>query len=365
MWRLIAAFIAVVVQSNRSYAWPATESLPLGLSSVQLSQGGMQRRYLAYVPTSYRPEVNVPLWILAHGSDDSPEIFLSMSNMHRMAEKHAFAFAALEGINGDFNVGRGANAENPSGPDDVGYTMAVMQQVTKNLNVDMQRIRCAGFSRGARFCSRLASELSNFITGVAVVSGVRYPMPNNATRPMPLIAFHGTEDAVNPYKGGGSEYWGGSVDDAVQRWAAFNGCKTQRWKRLGSQVLESRHSDCRNNADVILVQITGGGHTWPGSMYNFADLGYVTHEIAAEKVMRDFFLARPVEPRCHTAVEGESCYVAVTWAMQLGLVQHPDWYVGLTKDSSFEDFQRHMRRSISADCAEPCPPPRKELVKMI
>lgn len=365
MWRLIAAFIAVVVQSNRSYAWPATESLPLGLSSVQLSQGGMQRRYLAYVPTSYRPEVNVPLWILAHGSDDSPEIFLSMSNMHRMAEKHAFAFAALEGINGDFNVGRGANAENPSGPDDVGYTMAVMQQVTKNLNVDMQRIRCAGFSRGARFCSRLASELSNFITGVAVVSGVRYPIPNNATRVMPLIAFHGTQDAVNPYKGQGPEYWGTSVDDAVQRWASFNGCKTQHWKRLGSQVLESRHSDCRNNADVILVQITGGGHTWPGSMYNFADLGYVTHEIAAEKVMRDFFLARPVEPRCHTAVEGESCYVAVTWAMQLGLVQHPDWYVGLTKDSSFEDFQRHMRRSISADCAEPCPPPRKELVKMI
>jgi len=356
MKRLIVGLIAIATRSSRSHAWPGADGLPLGLSSVQIEQGGMQRRYLAYVPTTYRPEDNVPLWILAHGSDDSPEIFLSMSNMQRMAETHNFAFAALEGVNGDFNVGRNANAENPYGPDDVGYTMAVMQQVTKKLNVDMQRIRCAGFSRGARFCSRLASELSNFITGLAVVSGVRYPVPNNATRAMPVIAFHGTMDAVNPYHGQGPEYWGTSVDDAVQRWATFNGCKSQRWKRLGSQVLESRHSECRDNADVKLVLIEGGGHTWPGSMYNFADLGYVTHEIAAEKVMHDFFVARPLEPRCHTAVEGESCYVAVTWAMKIGIVQRPDWYQGLTKDSSFEDFQMHMRKTIAADCADPCPP---------
>jgi len=354
MRQLIVGFFAVFAQSSMPYAWQGTGSLPLGLSSVQVWQGGVQRRFLAYVPSSYRPQANVPLWILAHGSDDSPEIFLSMSNMQRMAERHGFAFAGLEGINGDFNVGRDANAENPYGPDDVGYTMAVMQQVTKNLNVDMQRIRCAGFSRGARFCSRLASELSNFITGVAVVSGVRYPMPNNATRAMPLIAFHGTMDAVNPYKGQGPEYWGTSVDDAVQRWATFNGCKTQHWKRLGSQVLESRHSDCRDNADVTLVLVTGGGHTWPGSMYNFGDLGYVTHEIAAEKVMHDFFVTRPVQPRCHTAVRGESCYVAVTWAMKIGIEQHPAWYTGLSKDSTFEDFQAHMRKYIAADCAEPC-----------
>mmetsp|Transcript_108702 Transcript_108702/g.325147 ORF Transcript_108702/g.325147 Transcript_108702/m.325147 type:complete len:526 (-) Transcript_108702:166-1743(-) len=327
-----------------------------GLQSVQVVHDGIVRRYVVYVPTHYSPNSPVPLWILAHGTANTPEAFIKMTDMAAMAEKHTFAFAAPEALNGAFNVGRDAQAQNLSGPDDVGYTRTILQEVRRRLNVDMQRIRCAGFSRGARFCSRLASELSSFITGIAVVSGIRFPKPNNATRPLPIIAFHGTEDPVNPYNGKGNAYWLSSVDDAVQRWADFNGCTEHRWERVSTQVLKSLHTGCTDGADVVLVQIVKGGHTWPGSWYDFGRLGYVTHEIDASDLLREFFLAHPVREHCHTAVEGDLCYDAVMWAKQVGIYRHPEWYGGLTSGSASREFQANLHERIGADCPTPCLP---------
>lgn len=88
----------------------------------------------------------------------------------------------------------------------------------------MRRVYCTGYSNGGRFCSRLASELSDRIAAIAPVSGLRYPTRNNATRPMPLLAFHGDSDWVNPWDGHGATYWALSIQEVALKWAAFNGC---------------------------------------------------------------------------------------------------------------------------------------------
>merc|ERR1719401_2275362 len=154
-----------------------------------------------------QPQVTLPLWILAPGSTDTAEGMVHMADMQKFAEEHAFAFAALQGEREMLSVSLHAGAS-PGLPDDVRYTRAVLQEATQKLCIDMARIRCTGFSRGARFCSRLASELSSFVAGVAPVGGLRYPFPNNATRPVPIVTFHGTKDPINPYWGDGDpEYW--------------------------------------------------------------------------------------------------------------------------------------------------------------
>ncbi|CAK0862086.1 unnamed protein product [Prorocentrum cordatum] len=58
---------------------------------------------------------------------------------------------------------------------------------------------------------------------------------------------------------------------------------------------------------------------------------------------------------CHTSVEGDRCYVAVTWAMRTGVFQHPEYYLPLTRNSSFEDFQQHLHGT--ARLADVCPRP--------
>lgn len=64
---------------------------------------------------------------------------------------------------------------------------------------------------------------------------------------------------------------------------------------------------------------------------------------------------------CHTAVPGEACHGAVTWAMEHGIRNHPEWYIGLTYGASFEEFQAHLHLggkvvdgSPHGGCPMPC-----------
>jgi len=63
----------------------------------------------------------------------------------------------------------------------------------------------------------------------------------------------------------------------------------------------------------------------------------------------------PATPVCHTAVEGEDCYGAVTWAMDTGIFSNPEWYPNLTSSSSFEDFQARLHSIRHGNCPLPCP----------
>merc|ERR1712217_931986 len=69
------------------------------------------------------------------------------------------------------------------------------------------------------------------------------------------------------------------------------------------------------------------------------------------------------EESCHTAVgNGDACHGAVVWASTRGIAVHPDWFKGLTKTSSFEDFQLHLHNDPNAKvhCPKPCPPGPKD-----
>merc|ERR1719414_179397 len=159
-------------------------------------------------------------------------------------------------------VGHDAEPQRGS-PDDVAYTRAVLREVMVKINVDTNRISCVGFSRGGRFCSRLASELSNFISAIAAVGGIRYPEPNNASRAVPVIAFHGVLDPINPFWGGGPSYWNESVPWAMKRWSRFNGCKKTATLFPSNGIVVTRNHECRDGADVVLVKLVHSGHDWP------------------------------------------------------------------------------------------------------
>jgi hypothetical protein len=57
---------------------------------------------------------------------------------------------------------------------------------------------------------------------------------------------------------------------------------------------------------------------------------------------------------CHTAVPGEECYGHAAWAHQDGIRSFPQWYPGLSLESCFEDFQRHLWSHGQGECPEPC-----------
>lgn len=258
------------------------------------------RWFILYVPTYYRLSAPLPLWILAPGAFNVPDLQIRMAELEDYAEEQQFAFVALKAHDDLMNVFlKGRAHHGPNDADDVAYTRAVLEKVRGLLCIDDRRVFCTGYSRGARFCSRLASELSSEIAAIAPVSGLRFPEPSNATRPMPIITFHGTGDPVNPYAGGtdpraNHEYWDDPVEVAVSKWVNFNGCKDQETYRQSKNVEIHRHTNCRENADVVFVKIHDGGHTWPGSRFDWSKgLGVVNHEINASVMMGSFFKDHP------------------------------------------------------------------------
>lgn len=343
--RLVAALFLVANQFRHV----------LGLG-VEIGNG---RRYVLHLPPGYDTDRPLPLWLLAPGSGDTAEIFMNMSGLIPLTDKRGIACAGLEGKNDNFNVASHARpAPWPWMADDVAYTQEVLRDVASRVKIDRRLIRCVGFSRGGRFCSRLASEMSSFISAIAPVSGLRFPEPNNATRPVPIITFHGTADPINPFSGNGNpQYWHEPVLGAVQRWADRNGCKRYVEKRVTSRVTYCMHVNCTDGADVILVQIWGGGHTWPGTTWQYmpqSRYGEITHDIDSKVDILNFFKTHQPHPTCRTPSPGDPCYRHVMWVKRHGIHTQPELYDGLDTSASFEDIQAVIHKKFYANCPLPC-----------
>jgi len=57
---------------------------------------------------------------------------------------------------------------------------------------------------------------------------------------------------------------------------------------------------------------------------------------------------------CRTVEPGEPCHKGVMWAMTHGIAAHPEWYPELEADSSFEAFQAHLHHGRFENCPMPC-----------
>lgn len=57
---------------------------------------------------------------------------------------------------------------------------------------------------------------------------------------------------------------------------------------------------------------------------------------------------------CRTVQPGEQCYKDVMWARKQGIYEHPEWYPGLTTQSTFEDFQVSRALQEHGCPAKPC-----------
>jgi polyhydroxybutyrate depolymerase len=132
----------------------------------------------------------------------------------------------------------------------------------------------------------------------------------NPSRPVPVIAFHGTADWIVPYDGGIMSVaplrYGAEVTHApsyfvgAEKWIAFfaglNGCDPMaEVPPPRGDVQARRYAGCRQDADVILYTIENGGHQWPGGM-TIPGAGKNTMQIDASEEMWRFFQAYSLRP---------------------------------------------------------------------
>jgi polyhydroxybutyrate depolymerase len=268
----------------------------------------MQRTVLLHLPSGYSDSQKTPLILNLHGSESTAAAQMVFTGMNATSDADGFIVAypqaaIADGAGYDWNVpGQpllGGGSVPANAPNDVDFLQQAISTLEAGLCVDTTRIFVTGFSGGARMTSQLGCDLSTVVAAIAPVSGLRFPAPCPATRPVPVISFHGTADPIDPYDGNGQAYWTYSVPTAAQRWAAFEGCSSApAVAHPPPDIQVTSYTGCKDGSAVSLYTVVGEGHEWPGGPHlgpgYIAVLGAQSNAINANNTMWQFFSAHPL-----------------------------------------------------------------------
>lgn len=268
-----------------------------------LDVDGVLRQYRLYVPASYDSARPTALVISIHGFASNAAQQESFSNWNAVADDEGFVVVYPQGmgIPARWNSGP-LFAEGFAQADDVGFIRALVAHLTATLCIDPARVYANGLSNGAGMSNRLACEASDIIAAIGGVAGAYAPLTCAPDRPVPVIAFHGTDDPLVPIDGLERGLGGGAlpaIRDWVDGWAARNGCDVaspEALPRIGA-VTGIRYTNCINDAEVVYYIAEGAGHTWPGGGPQVRIVaGEVNRDIDASRLMWAFFAQHPLRP---------------------------------------------------------------------
>ncbi len=239
--------------------------------------GAPDRPCLVAVPDLAPPE-GATIFLSLHGSRSGAGGQRRLSRMDRLTGRGAIVGFPEGGLRRGF--GRAWDID-----DDAAYLVAVIQTLRVQYRPADPRVVVAGMSGGARMACHLASLRPDLVRAVGAVAGLRAPSRPPLSRPVPIVAFHGTADRINPYRGHSRGEWIESVPESADAWARANGTEARALTDVvASGVRRTRYGDAGGPGEVPLYTIDGGGHTWPGGHLGFIGgllLGRTSGEIDA------------------------------------------------------------------------------------
>lgn len=264
-----------------------------------------ERSYVVYVPEKYDSTKPTPVVIALHGASMNARQMELFTGLSKKAEEAGFivVYPNGTGIPGllTWNAGAFPPTLSKRRVDDVGFMTKVLDEVTKRVNVDTKRVYCTGLSNGGMMAYRLASEMSHRIAAVASVSGTMVCEDCNPKRAVPILHFHGTKDALVPYAGLDAKVVKlRSVEETIQCWVKADGCSITPdvadvpGFKEDLKVTRKRYNSGRQDSEVVLYTIDGGGHAWPGRPSPGGLLGATTYTINANDLIWEFFERHPL-----------------------------------------------------------------------
>jgi polyhydroxybutyrate depolymerase len=244
---------------------------------------GRTRRYLVHVPQAAASGRALPVLLSFHGAGGSAAGHQRFTQTDSLADREGFLVVYPEGT--DSGGIRCWNAGTCCGPrvagqvDDVGFALAVVDDLAGRVAVDRHRLYATGMSNGGMMAHRLAAEAATRVAAIAPIAG-GLVLPGFApARPVPVLHIHSLDDPIALYRGGlhgrlaGVERMNPNVDTMMARWAAADGCtsgpaspevRAERRDGRGHTARLFSWTGCAGGSDVRLWQLTGAGHVWPG-----------------------------------------------------------------------------------------------------
>jgi polyhydroxybutyrate depolymerase len=260
---------------------PPSGTVPAaGTVSHPLTVDGQKRDYAIHVPagTGTAP---LPLVVQLHGGGGNNVNIEKQTGFYELADQDHFLVATPDGTGGPgdrlltWNAGWCCGSAVTNKVDDVAFISAMLDDVEAHYPVDPRRIYVTGFSNGAMMTYRLGCALADRIAAIAPVSGALDLEGCAPSRPVPVLAIHGTADENVPYGGGKGTDEGRrfpsqkdridrSVADSVGFWVTNDGCPTSASEQHTGSLIRATYRPCAAGGEVVLDTVVGGVHAWPG-----------------------------------------------------------------------------------------------------
>jgi len=294
----------------------AIAALAPGDYEIAVTHQNLRRSYLVHVPPQAAENRPLPLVLSFHGGGSNAEVMRAYTRMDISADRDGYIVVYPNGSSGlqgrflTWNAGACCGPASALQVDDVGFSLAVLDDVAVRIPVDQTRVYATGLSNGAMMAYRLAAEASPRIAAVAGVAGTMAMQSINPARPMPVMHIHSMQDHIARYDGGvgvplsiaDTRALQMSVEDMLRKWLDHNGCplKPAVLETIDGQrgtpdenhaAIRRVYRPCRERVEVVLLQLTGPGHVWPGGVRNYNPqlLGTGTAVIDANSEMWKFF----------------------------------------------------------------------------
>lgn len=267
---------------------------------VTLREGQIDRQFRVFRPPLV--ENRPGLFVVLHGAGGSGRQVEQTSGFDAQAVRLRWIAVYPDGI----ADGWVSYADPPlPGVADVSFISHVIDRLMSSDQVDPDRVYVTGLSRGGMFAYRLACELSSRLAAIAPVEGnMADPTGSVAavnctpSRPVSVLAVHGSADPEIPIEGGRSRAYQEDVSyaplkDVIARWRALDECQA-----TGSTSSEGTGSttawSCAKNTTVEQLVIDGGAHFWPGAV-GTPPWGAAA-SVNASQIIADFFASHRRAP---------------------------------------------------------------------
>ena len=248
------------------FTFPATQAPASPDPPGALTFGGVERTYLLHVPAGLEHPNGLVLNL--HGGSQTGRKQAAETNYNAVADQYGWIVAYPDGLDLSWADGRGASPADRKGVDDVGFLATLIGRLTHEYNIPPGRVFVTGMSAGGFMATRLACARPDLVAAIVpVASTLGVDVHCNPSKPVSVLAIHGTGDKVVPYKGGRMVGRGGAstvvgANTMADRWLAYDRCPPavvapiSRGKRLST-------TGCADGTEVAFVTIDGWGHTWP------------------------------------------------------------------------------------------------------
>jgi polyhydroxybutyrate depolymerase len=266
---------------------PAPEAaLAPGDHVRRLVHGGRERSYVLHVPpgVSNAPR---PLLLAFHGGGGNGAGFQRYAGLDPLADRDGWLVAYPNGSHRWFeerlltwNAGDCCAYAQEAGVDDVGFALAVIEDVARGAPLERRRVYATGHSNGAMLSYRLADAAPERIAAIAPVAAAPAHDASAGGVPVPILHIHSVDDPRALYAGGVTETAGREIrhrgiETELARRRELARCPGEahelerRARPAADGTLHTATllawAPCAGGAEVRLWRLTGAGHGWPGA----------------------------------------------------------------------------------------------------